>query len=323
LYIEKKPTVFAPPESAPREDRKQMTSREGRRHVRIQRQFEARLFSAKLRYETEGLTENISQGGVYIKTRDWHSFQTGDKATITLFLPPSFTDRDKVFGLRGNAIVRRVDERNQGIALEFSRDFQEFEKVERSEITAEYRYKQISYYLHSISILEFADLIRATRHGFLVHKTESVLENNAVFQFSTLSLDNDLAMQVIKQDFSVANIHAARVIEVRKRKFDTAENTITIGRAPTNDIVIYDDLVSKTHAYLYLHPSSKGCYIVDCGSKNGTLLNGKVLKPLEQYKVVDCDEICFGPQTRTVYFSSMSFANLINELKTTQSLSGL
>ena len=221
-----------------------MTSRERRRHVRIQRQFEARLSSTKLRYETEGLTENISQGGVYIKTRDWRSFQTGDKATVTLFLPPSFTDRDKVFGLRGNAIVRRVDGRNQGIALEFSRDFQEFEKVEQSEITAEYRYKQISYYLHSISVLEFADLIRANRHGFLVDKTESVLENNAVFQFSTLSLDNDLAMEVIKQDFSITNIHEAKVIEVRKRKLDTAENTITIGRAPTNDIVIYDNLVS-------------------------------------------------------------------------------
>ena len=99
-----------------------MTSRERRKHVRIQRQFEARLFNAKVRYETEGLTENISQGGVYVKTRDWRSFRSGDQAIVTLFLPPSFTDRDKIFGLRGNAIVRRVDEKNEGVALEFSRD---------------------------------------------------------------------------------------------------------------------------------------------------------------------------------------------------------
>ncbi len=293
-----------------------MTSRERRKHVRIQRQFEARLFIAKVRYETEGLTENISQGGVYVKTRDWRSFRTGDQAIVTLFLPPSFTDRDKIFGLRGNAVVRRVDGQNEGVALEFSRDFQEFEKVEHSEIAVKYRYKEISYYLRSISNLEFADLIRANPHGFLVEKSVSAEENNAVFQFNTLSLDDDYAMQVIKRDFSIANIHEARVIEVRKRKFDTAKNTVAIGRASTNDIVIYDNLVSKTHAYLYLHPSSKGCYIVDCGSKNGTLLNGKVLKPFEQYKVVDCDEICFGPQTKTVYFSSLSFANFISELKT-------
>ena len=293
-----------------------MTSRERRKHVRIQRQFEVRLFNAKVRYETEGLTENISEGGVYVKTRDWRSFRTGDQAIVTLFLPPSFTDRDKIFGLRGNAIVRRVDERNEGVTLEFSRDFQEFEKVEHSEIAVEYRSTEITYYLSSISSLEFADFIRANPHGFLVEKSAGAGNNNAVFQFSTLSLDDDQAMQVIKRDFSIANIHEATVIEVRKRKFDTAKNTVAIGRAATNDIVIIDNLVSKTHAYLYLHPSSKGCYIVDCGSKNGTLLNGKVLKPFEQYKVVDCDEICFGPQTKTVYFSSISFANFISELKT-------
>jgi hypothetical protein len=292
-----------------------MTSRERRKHVRIQRQFEARLFNAKVKNETEGLTENISQGGVYLKTRDWRSFQSGDQAIVTLFLPPSFTDRDKIFGLRGNAIVRRVDKGNEGVALEFIRDLQEFEKVEHSEIAAKYRYKEISYYLRSISDLEFADLIRGNPYGFLVEKSTSASDNNAVFQFNTLSLDEDHAMQVIKRDFSVANIHAAKVIEVRKKKFDTAKNTVAIGRAPTNDIVIYDNLVSKTHAYLYLHPSSKDCYIVDCGSKNGTLLNGKVLKPFEQFKVMDCDEICFGAQTRTVYFSSLSFANFISELK--------
>jgi len=300
--------------SAPREDRNPMTSRERRKHVRIQRQFEARLFNAKVRHETEGLTENISQGGVYVKTRDWRSFQTGDQAIVTLFLPPSFTDRDQIFGLRGDAVVRRVDEPNEGVALEFSRDLQEFEKVEHSEIAVKYRYKEISFYLRAISDLEFADIIRANPYGFLVEKSASA-SNTTVFQFNTLSLDEDHAMRVIKRDFSIKNIREAKVIEVRKRKFDTAKNTVAIGRDATNDIVIYDNLVSKTHAYLYLHHSSKSCYIVDCGSKNGTLLNGKALKPFEQFKVVDCDEICFGPQTKTVYFSSICFANFINELK--------
>jgi hypothetical protein len=292
-----------------------MNSRERRKHVRIQRQFEARLFNAKVKYETEGLTENISQGGVYVRTRDYRSFQTGDQAIVTLFLPPDFTNREKMFGLRGNAIVRRVDNKKEGVALEFVRELEEFEKVEHSEIAVKFRYKEISYYLLSLSDLEFADLIRANPHGFLVERSAGDRTSNAVFQFNTLSLDEDQAMRVIKQDFSVANIHDAKVIEVRKKKFDTAKNTVAIGRAATNDIVIYDDLVSKTHAYLYLHPSSQGCYIVDCGSKNGTLLNGKVLKPFKQYKVADCDEICFGPHTKTVYFSSISFANFISELK--------
>jgi len=58
---------------------------------------------------------------------------------------------------------------------------------------------------------------------------------------------------------------------------------------------------------------------VDCDSKNGTLLNGKVLKPFERYKVVDGDEICFGPQTKIVYFSSIAFANFINQSRATSS----
>jgi len=111
----------------------------------------------------------------------------------------------------------------------------------------------------------------------------------------------------------------SRVIEVKKGKSDKAKNTITIGRASTNDIVLYNSTISKTHAYLYIHPSRAACYLVDCDSKNGTLLNGEVLKPFERYKVVDCDEICFGPQTKIVYFSSIAFANFINQLRATSS----
>jgi len=76
-----------------------LTFRERRKHVRIQRQFEARLFNFEVKHE-----------------------------------PHSFTDRDKIFRLRGNEIVRLVDKRDQGLAVEFSRDLQEFEKVEHTEI---------------------------------------------------------------------------------------------------------------------------------------------------------------------------------------------
>lgn len=293
-----------------------MTSRERRKYVRINRQFVTQLFKPKGEYETEGVTENISLGGAYVKVKDWRSFQAGDQAIVTLLLPPSFTDRDKTLGLRGDAIVRRIDYKNEGIALEFSKNFQQFERIEVTQIAGKSRYKSISYYLHSISRLEFVDFIRANPNGVLVEKSGATPENNAVFQFTTLLLDVDHAMQELKRDFSVGSVETARVIEVKKRKFDPAKNTITVGRAATNDIVIHNNLVSKSHAYLYVHPSSKTCYLVDCGSRNGTLLNGKVLKPFEKYQVADCDEICFGPQTKITYFSSIAFANFINQLRT-------
>jgi len=285
-------------------------SDERRRYVRIDRQFLTQIFTPRSEYETQGVTENISQGGAYIIVEDWRAFQTGDQTVITFLLPPSFTDRGKTIGLRGEAEVKRVDQQNEGIALEFSKDFQEFEKIDHVEIAGTSRYNKISYYLQTASVLEFADFIRANPHGFLL---------KVVFQFNTVSLDDDHAMRPITRDFSVASVLESRVVEVKRRKSDKAKNTITIGRAATNDIVLYNSTISKAHAYLYIHPSRAACYLVDCDSQNGTLLNGEVLKPFERYKVVDCDEICFGPQTKIVYFSSIAFANFINQLRATRS----
>jgi hypothetical protein len=301
---------------APREDRDSMTFHERRKYVRVNRQFTTLLSSAEGKHETTGTTENISQGGVYIKTRNWRTFRTGDQTTITLFLPPSFTDKEKTLGLRGNAIVRRIDFRNQAIALEFYKNLQDFEKLIDVEIAGEYRYKKVSHFLHCISESEFADFLRCKPHGFLVHTSAEILRDKDVFQFSTLSLDDDYAMREVKRDMSIGSIREARVIEVEKKTLDRAKNTITIGRAPTNDIVLRDALVSKTHAYLYIHASDKNCYLVDCASKNGTLLNGKTLKAHEKNKIVNCDEICFGPQTKTIYFSTIGFADFINQFKT-------
>ena len=292
-------------------------SDERRRHVRINRQFVTQIFTPRSDYETQGVTENISQGGAYVKVEDWRPFQTGDQTVITFFVPPSLTDRGKTIGLRGEAEVKRVDQQNEGIALEFSRYFQEFEKIEQVEIPGTSRYHKTSYYLQTASASEFADFIRANPHGFLLEKSQNVLNNKVVFQFSTVSLDEDYAMQTITRDFSIASVLESSVIEVKKRKSDKAKNTITIGRASTNDIVLYDSTISKAHAYLYIHPSKAACYLVDCDSKNGTLLNGEVLKPFERYKVADCDEMCFGLKTEIVYFSSIAFANFINQLRAT------
>ena len=294
-------------------------SDERRRYVRIDRQFLTQIFTPRSEYETQGVTENISQGGAYIIVEDWRAFQTGDQTVITFLLLPSFTDRGKTIGLRGEAEVKRVDQQKEGIALEFSKDFQEFEKIDHVEIAGTSRYNKISYYLQTPSALEFADYVRANPHGFLLEKSQNVLDDKVVFQFNTVSLDDDHAMRPITRDFSVASVLESRVVEVKRRKSDKEKNTITIGRASTNDIVLYNSTISKAHAYLYIHPSRAACYLVDCDSQNGTLLNGEVLKPFERYKVVDCDEICFGPQTKIVYFSSIAFANFINQLRATRS----
>ena len=50
-------------------------------------------------------------------------------------------------------------------------------------------------------------------------------------------------------------------------------NRYTIGRGKENDIRIVDFAISRSHAVIEFGP--KGYTIVDCGSRNGTKVNGK------------------------------------------------
>ncbi len=65
-------------------------------------------------------------------------------------------------------------------------------------------------------------------------------------------------------------------------------NEVTIGRSPEADIVIRDEKVSRIHASVILWA---GDFVIkDLGSRNGTLVNGKmidvaVLKPGDSIKV--------------------------------------
>jgi Nif-specific regulatory protein len=63
----------------------------------------------------------------------------------------------------------------------------------------------------------------------------------------------------------------------------------TLGRAPTNRIVLRDDLCSREHAEVF--PDSDGWFVRDLGSLNGTHVNGeqvrrdRPLKPLDDLRV--------------------------------------
>jgi pSer/pThr/pTyr-binding forkhead associated (FHA) protein/pimeloyl-ACP methyl ester carboxylesterase len=59
----------------------------------------------------------------------------------------------------------------------------------------------------------------------------------------------------------------------QRQEFDLARAGVLIGRALTNDIVLQDARVSRTHARLDCGPA--GCSVVDLGSPNGTWVNGR------------------------------------------------
>jgi pSer/pThr/pTyr-binding forkhead associated (FHA) protein len=66
-------------------------------------------------------------------------------------------------------------------------------------------------------------------------------------------------------------------------------DVITIGRAPSNDVVIDDPTVSAQHASLTKSPS--GYRLRDLGSTNGTQINGVSITDAE---LNDGNEIRFG-----------------------------
>jgi pSer/pThr/pTyr-binding forkhead associated (FHA) protein len=74
-------------------------------------------------------------------------------------------------------------------------------------------------------------------------------------------------------------------------------------------------MVSKSHAYLEISAADESCFIVDVGSKNGTLLNDNELEPHQSYSLTDGDEISFGPETKVVYFSAKTFHEFLTQMK--------
>ena len=100
-----------------------------RAQLRVSANFFATTFQSGRGWATEGVTENISQGGALIRVDDWHKFSPADHVIVTLLLPADFCGLDRPVVLQGVAIVSRVDPEKGGVALRFERDFKFFEGV--------------------------------------------------------------------------------------------------------------------------------------------------------------------------------------------------
>lgn len=71
------------------------------------------------------------------------------------------------------------------------------------------------------------------------------------------------------------------------------EGTITVGRRAGNDIFLTGDpFISGRHCDISCDAS--GCYIVDVGSTNGTLVNGARLEPHQKQLLLDGDAVSIG-----------------------------
>jgi hypothetical protein len=80
----------------------------------------------------KGNTLDVSQSGAFIKTEKWRLFELNELTELTIFFPTDFTGLDAPIGLRGSAIVRKVDRLREGVAVEFIDELRHFRPITMS-----------------------------------------------------------------------------------------------------------------------------------------------------------------------------------------------
>jgi pSer/pThr/pTyr-binding forkhead associated (FHA) protein len=91
------------------------------------------------------------------------------------------------------------------------------------------------------------------------------------------------------------NYHGKLILlnaEGPEQEYELSKASVTLGRAMTNDIILNDSRISRSHARLECGP--QGCELVDLGSSNGTRLNGA---PILRAQLRPGDQISMGSLT--------------------------
>ena len=107
-----------------------------RKYPRIGQQFIANLSELDMHESILGVTDNIGQGGAFIKTDKWTALQIQDLKIITFFVPPVFSGQNEAIALQGSGIVKRIESERKGVAVQFDKPFMLFERSDKPEMPA-------------------------------------------------------------------------------------------------------------------------------------------------------------------------------------------
>ena len=99
---------------------------ERRKYVRLPNRLQTRVTIERTSIETEGLTLDVGQGGMFLSTPSWSVFQENDPTTVHLYVPPEMTGQSHALILKGEGTVKRIEQARQGVAIEFSRQLRAF-----------------------------------------------------------------------------------------------------------------------------------------------------------------------------------------------------
>ncbi len=294
-----------------------MENQDRRKRKRFALQWSATIHSQlESGLSIDAVAQDLSPAGAFLKTENWRSFQVNDRTLLTFFLPADFTGQKGTIGLQGSAVITRIDQENEGIGVQFVENLKQFQRVTTPEVSGKLRYKKLAYYLSTIADTPRSTLQERHPNGFLVERSEQFFDKSVIFQFITDVAEDQFVLDQMRNGTVQKEVLEARVIEIKKRKSLAQPEIITIGRSPDCDIVLYNRLVSRSHAHLHLNTSGETCHLIDTGSTNGTFLNDAKLTPNEEYPLTDGSEICFGCKTKVIYFSEDAFYKFLSGLQT-------
>jgi hypothetical protein len=89
--------------------------------------------------------------------------------------------------------------------------------------------------------------------------------------------DNRYRYKTVSGVAVVAEPGEPNVFLLSKTKDNAFQRGVTVGRTANNDLVLDDASVSRFHAWFQRAEEGSGWWVVDAGSKNGTLLDGQRL----------------------------------------------
>jgi hypothetical protein len=254
-----------------------------------------------------GITANLSQIGAFIKTKEWHKFAVNDQVSVCITLPSLLSPHGLPTSMAGTGLIARIDPVHEGVGVHFSRRLNRFARIGNVQLPGKIRYKRLLQYVLHLDETSLEQFSIHNAYGFFVESGRFSLDKNVIFQFSTESIDARSLSDLDGKQHENIDVLKARVIELTKKETNEYTDVIKIGRSANNDVVLYNKLISKSHAFLYCPAIGKAPFLVDLGSRNATFVNDVRITPYEMHQLGDWDEISFGPEAKVTYLSPKAF----------------
>ncbi len=103
-----------------------MDSFERRKYTRTLNNFRTKIRLTSTSKEVDGVTQDLSQGGAFVTSASWLDLRKNEQVEMRLFLPPEFTGQRDTLTLTGPAVIKRVEQDRQGVAVKFLKELKAF-----------------------------------------------------------------------------------------------------------------------------------------------------------------------------------------------------